>query len=565
MVRMTGKRVLAEMLIAEGVEYIFGNPGSSETPLMDVLQDYPQLKYILALQEATAVGMADGYARAAHRPAFANVHIAAGLANALGMLYGAYRGGVPLVLTAGNSDTHTLLTEPTLSGDLVEMTRQYTKWSAQVYHAEEIPMAVRRAFKEAKTPPTGPVFLALPFNILDEEAEVDITPSSQGYFRLRPDAKAVAKAAEILTQAENPVMIVAERVAQCGAVAEAVEMAELLGAQVYAATFSEVNFPTSHPQFLGMLNLHRPANKELLARADVVLAVGTNVFSTFWYSPEPMIGPNTKLVHLDSAAGEVEKIYPTEVAMVADPKVGLEELSQAIRREMSGDLREAARTRVALIHEEKERLKEKYRKQEKASWDREPMSVERMVGELAQVLPADTIIVDESISSRPATLSTLNLDAPGSLYAFQGGGLGWAMGGALGVKLAHPDRPVVAIVGDGASMYTNQALWTAASYNIPVTYVISNNGGYKVLKVNMDIYLREMLKDPERKSEYIGMSFPTPVNVAAIAEGFGVTGLKVEKPAELRGTLEEALASGRPYVIDVAIDSAPYPLPPALH
>ena len=176
MARMTGKRAVMEMLVAEGVEYVFGNPGTTETAFMDALQDYPQIKYILALQEATAVGMADGYARATGRPAFANLHIAGGLSNGISMLYDAYRGGTPLVLTAGQADTHSLLTDPINSGDLVEMTRQYTKWSAQVAHTSEIPMALRRAFKEAGTPPTGPVFLSLPWDSLDGEADVDIVP-----------------------------------------------------------------------------------------------------------------------------------------------------------------------------------------------------------------------------------------------------------------------------------------------------------------------------------------------------------------------------------------------------
>ena len=152
---MTGKEALAQMLAAEGVEYIFGNPGTSETPFLDVLQDYPNLQYIQALQEGTAVGMADGYARATGKPAFANIHIAGGLANGISALYNAYRGGTPLVLTAGNSDTRMLLSDPVLSGDLVEMTQQFTKWSAEIPQAENIPMAVRRAFKEAMTPPVG--------------------------------------------------------------------------------------------------------------------------------------------------------------------------------------------------------------------------------------------------------------------------------------------------------------------------------------------------------------------------------------------------------------------------
>ena len=185
MPRMTGKHALAQMLLAEGCEYLFGNPGTSETPFLDGLQDFPQLKYIQALQEGTAVGMADGYARATGRPAFANIHIAGGLANGISALYNAFRGGTPLVLTAGNSDTRMLLTEPTLSGDLVEMTAQYTKWSAEIRHASDIPMAVRRAFKEAKTPPTGPVFLSFPWDTMDNELDAEIIGSSQGYYRTR--------------------------------------------------------------------------------------------------------------------------------------------------------------------------------------------------------------------------------------------------------------------------------------------------------------------------------------------------------------------------------------------
>ena len=235
MPRMTGKEALARMLIAEGTEYIFGNPGTSETPFLVVLQDFPQLKYIQALQEGTAVGMADGYARATGRPAFANIHIAGGLANGISALYNAFRGGTPLILTAGNSDTRMQMAEPTLSGDLVEMTAQYTKWSAEIKHPEDVPMAVRRAFKEAKTPPTGPGFLSFPWDTMDEEADVDIAPSGEGFFRIRPDTEAVARASELLSRAENPVIVIGDRIAQSRGVAEMVQVAEQLGAKVYAA------------------------------------------------------------------------------------------------------------------------------------------------------------------------------------------------------------------------------------------------------------------------------------------------------------------------------------------
>ena len=556
MPRMTGKHALAQMLIAEGTEHIFGNPGTSETPFLDGLQDYPQIKYVQALQEGTAVGMADGYARASGRPAFANIHIAGGLANGISALYNAYRGGAPVILTAGNSDTRMLLTEPVLSGDLVEMTSQYTKWSAEIRHASDIPMVIRRAFKEAKTPPTGPVFLSFPWDTLDEEVDADIIPSSPGYFRSRPDVDAVARASEQLSQAENPVIVIGDRIAQSSAVPEMVKVAELLGAKVYAAAYTEVNFPTSHSLFGGMLNLNSAATRQQLASADVVLAVGTNVFSSFLYVPEPFIGPATKLIHLDSSAREVEKIYPTEVGILCDPKAGLEDLFQALDQDMSGQGKEAAATRAATLAEERSRYHQRAAGNLKEHWDRRPMAVERMMHELAQALPSDAIIADEAVTSRPALMRSMNFDEPGSFYGIQGGALGWAMPGALGVQLANPDRPVVAVVGDGASMYTVQALWTAVRYNIPVTYLICNNRSYRILKLNMDIYLRRMLEDRERESEYVGMDFPSALPLAEIAQAMGVSSVKVEDPDDLRRLAEQAIASGKPALLDISIDGA---------
>ncbi len=556
MPQMTGKDALAQMLIAEGAEFIFGNPGTSETPLLDVLQDYPRLRYIQSLQEGTAVGMADGYARATGRPAFANIHIAGGLANGISALYNAYRGGTPLVLTAGNSDTRMLLTDPTLSGDLVEMTSQYTKWSTQVLHPSDIPMAVRRAYKEAKTPPTGPVFISFPWDTMDETGDLNIVPSSTGFFRTRPDTNAVARASQLLSQADNPIIVVGDRVAQSGAAAQVVRLAEQLGARVYATSMSEVNFPNSHDLYGGILNTSSPATQRLLAGADVVMAVGTDVFSSFLYVSEPFLGSQTKLIHLDSSAQELEKIYPTEVGILADPGAALAELAEALDQEMSASNREAAATRAATWSDQKKRSDEQYQQRLQQRWDNTPMPVERMMHELAQAAPPGTIVADEAITSRPALMRAFTFDEPGSLYGIRGGALGWAMPGALGVKLANPDRPVLAVVGDGASMYTVQALWTAARYNIPVVYAICNNRSYRILKVNMDTYLRHMQDDQERQSDYVGMDFANPLDLAAIARAMGVAGETVEDPADLGPALERAYATGKPALLDVSIDGA---------
>ena len=556
MPEMTGKDALVRMLKAEGVEYIFGNPGTSETPMMDALQDFPEVKYIQALQEGTAVGMADGYARATGRPAFANIHIAGGLANGISALYNAFRGGTPVVLSAGNSDTRMLLSEPTLSGDLVQMTRQYTKWSHEIHHAADIPVAVRRAFNEAKTPPTGPTFLSFPWDTMDIEADVDIIGSSHGYHRTRPDRDALEQASRLLSQAENPIIIVGDRIAQSGGVEQMVQVAERLGARVFAASFSEVNFPTGHPLWSGMLNTSSPATRRLLSGADVALAVGASVFSQFLYVDTPLLDPTTKLVHLDNATSEVEKNYPTEIGVYADPATGLAELADALDQDMTGPAREAAATRMAELGERRRRAQEEYQERLRQRWDNNPIAVERMMHELAAAVPPGTIVADEAVTSRPAMMQEFNFDEPGTFFGIQGGALGWAMPGALGLKLARPDRPVLAVVGDGASMYTVQALWTAATYNIPVVYAICNNRAYRILKVNMDIYLKRMLNDEERESEYTGMNFANPLDLSAMAQAMGVQSAKITDPTEIGPAARRMFDSGKPGLLDISIDGS---------
>jgi len=550
MPRLRGRDALVQMLLAEGVRYIFGNPGTTELPLMDALQDYPQITYVLALHEAVATFMADGYARATGQPAFVNLHIAAGLANGLCALYNAYRGGTPLVLTAGQSDTRMLLQEPVLSGDLVEMCRQYTKWSYEVLHPQDIPIAVRRAFKVARTPPTGPVFLSLPWDTLDREAEVEIVPSQTTYFRLRPDTRAVEEAAGRLARAQRPLMLVGDRVAQAGAVAQAVEVAELLGARVHALAFSEVNFPTGHPQFLGGINLNSTHLRDLADRHDGILVVGAPAFAQFLYT-EPLLTSAHTLIHLDSNIWDIEKVYPTAVGIWADVREGLAGLAEALRQEMDGAAREAARLRASALAQEKEERKQAFLKRAREVWDQKPIAVERLALEVKAVWPPNGILADESITSRGALMNALDFNEPGSLYGLRGGGLGWGMPGALGVKMAKPDRPVIAVVGDGAAMYTIQALYTAERYRIPVTYVICNNRSYRILKQYLVGYYYPLLGQ-QRQSQFIGMD--VEVDLARQAEAYGVAGFRVEDPKDLRPALEKALGLGRPAVVDVVIE-----------
>ena len=550
---MTGRRALIETLRAEGMKYIFGNPGTSESPIMDALEGYPDIRYLLATQEGVAMGMADAYARASGAPSFVNLHIETGLANGISLLHNANAGGTPLVLTAGNKDTRELAHG---RSDLSEMARQFTKWSVEVTDPEAVPIVLQRAFNEAKTPPTGPVFVSFAANALDGEADVDIVPSARGYHRGAPDDRAVEEAVRLLTEAENPVMLVGDRVSQSGATAAAVRVAELLGARVYAPSYSEMNFPTSHPQFVDKVRLGYRGTADLLSEADVVLAVGA-LASGYYMLSEPTLrylGPQTRLVHVDQDASGVGSTQRTDVGIVADPRTALQAITHALESSMSGSAREAAKSRAVAAAEAKEAARSDWERHLRARWDAEPMSAERMMTEIATALPPGTIVVDDAVTSSAALYSSISFDEPGSVYGGRGGALGWGMGGAMGVKLAHPDRPVVAVVGDGSAMMTVQGLWTAAVENIPVVYVICNNGAYRVLKVNMDYYKSHVLEDDARPSEYIGMDFPIPFNMAGMAEAIGVYARRITDPSNVGPALEEALALNRPALLDVVID-----------
>ena len=550
---MTGARAFLEMLRAEGVQYIFGNPGTSESAIMALLPEYPDLQYILATQEGVAVGMADGYAVAKDRPAVVNLHIETGLANGISLLHHAMDGGVPLVLTAGNKDIRKLAEG---RSDLAELVRQFTKWSVEVTHPEQIPGVMRRAFQEAKSRPTGPVFVGFAANALDGRADVEILPSGSAYLPPTPHVEEVDKAAVFLAGSSNPIMIVGDRLAQSGATGAAVKVAELVGAGVYATSLARSNFPSAHPQFLGRINPALDAGRRLLAEADIVLAVGTNVFPGFFYKSGSSLGPATKLIHLDSAQREIGRTEPTEVGLFGDPLAGLRLLAGALEKMLNGPgsgMVEARRATYERIRAETTAAKQRRLKE---VWDARPMTPERMMHEISLALPPDAVVIDDSLSSKDALHAAMQFDEPDSIYGERIGAIGWGMGAALGVKLAEPDRPVVAVVGDGSAMMTVQALWTAANYNIPAIYLVCNNRSYRILKLNMNIHRQEILEEEagEGFEGYVGMDFALPLNLAGMAKAIGVYGRTISNPEEIGPEIKKALESGKPAVLDVVID-----------
>ena len=550
---MTGARAFLEMLKAEGVETIFGNPGTSESAIMALLPEYPDLRYLLATQEGVAMGMADGYAVSGRRPAVVNLHIETGLANGISLLHHAMDGGAPLVLTAGNKDIRKLAEG---RSDLAEMVRQFTKWSVEVTHPEQVPGVMRRAFQEALNPPTGPVFVGIAANALDGEAEMTITPSMARVAAPTPDSGAVQEGAAMLTRSANPVMLVGDRLAQAQGMDAAVRVAERAGARVYATSIARANFPSGHGQFLGRINPTLPAGRRLLDDADVVLAVGASIFSGFFYVSGPSLSPGTKLIHLDSSLRDIGRVEPTDVALFGDPRAGLEMLDEALAGQMDSVSNARAAERRKVIREMKEQAQAGWERNLRQSWNARPMTPERMMHEVGAALPSNAIVVDDSLSSKDALHGAIKFNELDSIYGERIGAIGWGMGAGLGVKLANPDRPVLAVTGDGSAMMTVQALWTAANYGIPTVYLVCNNRSYRILKLNMNVHQREILgREVEDGFEgYVGMDFPLPLNIAGIAEAIGVYGRTISDPDDIGPEIGKALDSGKPAVLDVVID-----------
>src|SRR5438067_6536971 len=318
---MSGKRAFLELLKQEGVEIVFGNPGTTELPLMDAFAAENELRYVLGLQEAGVMAMADGYAQASGKLAVANFHVAPGLGNAMGMLYDAQKAAAPILVTAGQQDQDFIVTEPILSADLPVLARPLVKWAAEVHRLADLPRLVHRAAKTALAPPTGPVFLSLPADILNAEAEIELSAPTRIAPRLRGDRDAVEAAAALLAQAERPLLIAGDAVAQSRAHAEMVELAELLGAPVFAESIANTaSFPASHPPFRGGMVRLAPSIRKALEEHDVLFSAGGDLFTLSLPSPVEPIPKSLRIIHLDIDPWELGKNDPAEIAILGDPK-----------------------------------------------------------------------------------------------------------------------------------------------------------------------------------------------------------------------------------------------------
>ena len=551
---MTGKRALLEMLKAEGVEYIFGNPGTSEAPIIDLLGDYPEFKYILALQESVAVGMGESYARATGTASFVSLHVDSGLANGIALMLDALNTGTPMVVTSANYDARKINETKT---ELAELVRPVTKWAVEVTLPDQIPGAIRRAFNEANSHPKGPVYVGFAANALEGTADMNIIPSSKIYDAPRPDISGIQEAALMLIASKKPMMIVGDRVSDDSAVDQAVELAELLGLPVYQSRGAEVAFPTTHPHFMGNHSLRVAKDRELLHQADLVLAIGMDALDELFYWGDVILDPAVKLIHIDPIPGRVGRSEPTDVGILAHCGRAIEELIGPVKKLISPAKEKEIRDRTKAVIRQSIEKRSTFDESVSAKWDSRPMIPARMMSELAKAIPPNAMVVDDAISNRGALRHYFHASKRGDLIGVRGQSIGGGIGATMGTQCANPDRPVFGIIGDGSAMMTIQGLWTAANDNIPCIFVICNNGMYRVLKVNFDVYQRHILHESEPAGRNLPYSdFPTPFDIAAIATSMGVHGERIVEPGEIAPAVKRAVASGKPAVLDIVIDGS---------
>ena len=548
---ITGRSAFLSLLKDEGITHLFGNPGTTELPIMDALTEHPDLNYMMSMQESLVVYMAEGYSRSSGKLSACNVHVAPGLGNAMGAIYAAKFANTPIIITAGQQEQGHGLTEPLLYDPLVPIAQPLVKWAVEVTRFEDLPRIVRRAAKVAMTPPTGPVFISLPGDILNEEGALELGARTRVDTRVRPIDSTLEKTAERILSASNPVIVAGHELATDDALQEAAEFASIIGCPVYQQTVQYgAHFLSEHPGFMGALSRDQQQVRDVLAPYDLLIVLGADVLRmSVWSSVEPL-PEGMKIVQIGQRDWEMGKNFPTELAIRADVKETLKALNPKLMERGGAD--------------QKSRADESLNKLSSKNWSakREVMVKELtaapqtgaidpawMVMKIVDTMPEETIIVDEGIISSRALMSLLPYRTSSSLFGMASGGIGWGVPAACGVQAAHPEKPLIAIIGDGSSMYSIQALWTAANQNLPVNYVICDNGGYRIIK--------ERLFSFHGNENFIGMDFKEPaVDFVGLANSVGVPSVRVVDHSELVPALEDALnnTSG-PNLISVTVDS----------
>jgi benzoylformate decarboxylase len=543
-----------ESFVAHGVRHIFGNPGTTETPLLDSLPAFPQIQYIMALHEGVAVGAASFYAQAAGRATVANVHVAPGLGNAIGALYGAFKANSPVVVTAGQQDTRMRLNGPVLGHDLVAMAAPVTKWSVQIERADEIAPILRRAFKVATDAPQGPVFVALPIDVLEQETAVEVSAPDRLWRAARPDARGIEAIVSLLLTSQRPAIVAGDDVARSQATPALVELAEAIGASVwFEGLRHHAPFPTTHPNYRRSLPGDAAQIRKALGEADLVLLLGGPFFEDIWFAAGGHFPDGAAVVQIEEAPERLAHNHRLDAGVVGAMAASLAALTDALHSRATPAFKSAARQRNGALADQSAQEADAYKARLDKAWKRTPSSMPRVTAELRRGIPQNAVIVDESITASLDLAQAFDYRGFGDYFGGRGGGIGQGLSGAIGVKVAMPDRPVVAISGDGSAMYSIQALWSAAHHRLAIVFVILANREYRILKHNVDVWRQNFEAGTQHPYQQMDLVGPN-LDFVRLAEGMGLEAVRVEGADDIAPALAKAVAANRPCLVEIAIE-----------
>ena len=520
-----------DLLRRLGLTTVFGNPGSTEQTF---LRDFPDdFTYVLALQEASVVAMADAFAQVTGKPALVNVHTAAGTGNAMGSIVAAYAAHTPLIITAGQQHREMVITEPYLTNrDATMLPQPWVKWAYQPARAEDIPAAFMRAYAIALQPPAGPVFLSIP---LDDWAKPALGPAGirQVSRRVAPDAERIASFAERINASTNPALVFGPEVDRAGGWDSAVALAEKLQVPVYNPPLADrASFPEDHPLFQGTLPMTIAGLSMRLEGHDLVVVIGAPVFRYYPYIPGPYLPDGTELLHVTCDPDTAAYAASGDSAL-GDAKLAIELLIEKVDHAPSG--RQAPKP---------------------LSWPRQlpatpssPLTPPEAYAALSSVRPVDAVIVDESTSTMAQQAEWLPTIRTGSFFATASGGIGWGVPGAVGVALGDRARDVrrtvIATIDDGSFQYSVQAIWTAAQHKLPIVFVVFRNGEYSILKSFGRL---------EDAPGVPGLDLPG-LDIVSVAQGYGLRAVHANTAEEIREQFKLALEADGPTVI--VVDTQP--------
>jgi benzoylformate decarboxylase len=558
---LTGGEVMAELLLEWKIPYVFGLGGSEEVGFLDALVDRTALHFVTGLHEGSVMSMADGYARASGDTPLVNLHSIAGAGYAFGPMVNAFKDRIPIVVTVGGQSTDVRGSNAFLEAvNLHQFPRDYTQWTWDVLTPESIPDTMRRAFLLARVPPGGPTFVTFSKDMWEKPiARSEILPRSRSEIDLdiAPDDDAVKRAADLLAEAEFPVLVEGKEVNRFGGTDELAEIAEILGAPVFKEVYpahAPMSFPSTHPHYAGAFITDPSYPKDF----DLFWSVGGTMFSLGAYSPVPLVPRATKVIHTGLDGSEIGRSYPVDVAMMANPRVAARKIADELRKRTLPTTRIEERRRKVREYHLARRLKLDAEAERK--WASSPISVERLMVEVNRALEPDAIAVTELITAEFSFPSYFDIDHERKEDERRrnltscGGVLGWGVPAALGAKIAKPGRQVAALVGDGSLQFGIQALWTASRYEIPIAIIVYNNGEYQANRRYLNAYGRRAAAT----GKYIGCSLGAPaIDNVALANGYGVEGERVEDPGKLPEALARclrAVSDGRAYLLDVKVE-----------